>query len=102
MATPEQRSAAARIAVNTSWARTPARRERTQPATKASPVSVEYWENRVRADGIVCEAEIPKAAVNAHRAYMQQMARKSAASRAAKKKARAALIEQAKQPYRSA
>jgi hypothetical protein len=88
MSTPEQRSAAARLAVNVSWAYTPDRRERTQPATKASPVSLEYWEAKLREKGIP-EHLLAKAAVNARRAEMQRRAMKSAATRAAKKAARA-------------
>ena len=99
MSTPEQRSAAASYAVNMSWAKTPNRRERTQPATNASPVSLEYWENRLRAEGQVREEDIPKAAVNARRAEMQRRARKSAAVRRARKAERQ---QRARQPYRPA
>lgn len=88
MSTPQQRSAAARYAVNVSWARTPDRRERTQPATKASPVSLEYWEAKLREEGIP-EHLLAKAAVNARRAEMQRRAMKSAAVRRARKAERA-------------
>lgn len=90
MATPQQRSAAARKAVNTSWARTPVRRERTRKGTEASPFSLAYWEAKVRAEGVVCEAEIPLAAENYRIAWQQGNAKKSAASRAKNKAARLA------------
>lgn len=81
MASPERRRIAAQIAAHTSWARTPDRRERTQPATKASPVSLDYWEARLREEGLVREEDIPKAAVNARAAEMRRRALKSAESR---------------------
>lgn len=89
MASPERRRLAALIAVHTSWARTPDRAARTAPATAASPVSLEYWENRLRAEGVVSEADIPKAAANARSAEMRRRALASAATRARKKAAQA-------------
>jgi hypothetical protein len=88
MATPEQRSAAARIAANISWARTPVRAERTRAATEANRGNLAYWEAQIRAEGVVCEEEIPLAAENRRRAHMQQMAAKSAKTRARNKAAR--------------
>lgn len=88
MATPEQRSRAARIAVDISWSRTAIRHERTRPGFEASPLSREYWIARVRAEGIVCEAEIEKAADNAYRAAQRQRSMKAAKTRAANKAAR--------------
>ncbi|GAA3531420.1 hypothetical protein GCM10022419_008150 [Nonomuraea rosea] len=82
MATPEERSRAARIAAHSSWAQTPDRRERTQPATNASPVSLEYWEKKLREEGVVREEDISKAAVNARSAEMRRRALKSAKARA--------------------
>jgi hypothetical protein len=76
MATPAQRSSAARYAVNTSWARTPNRTERTAPGHAASPVSYEYWFKKITDEGQVREQDIPAAAKSAHRAYMQGLARK--------------------------
>ncbi|MGW4469703.1 hypothetical protein ACWENQ_08520 [Nonomuraea sp. NPDC004354] len=93
-ASPERRSAIAKLAVHASWARTPDRRERTQAATIASPVSLEYWEDRLRAEGVVSEADIPAAAVNARSAEMRRRALKSAASRARNKAAREAALRQ--------
>lgn len=85
MATPEQRRQAALIAVHTSWANTPDRAARTAPATKASPVSLEYWEAKLRAEGAVREEDIHKAARNAQSAEMRRRALKSAKTRARNK-----------------
>lgn len=86
-ASPERRRQAALIAVNESWARTPDRAARTAPATAASPVSLEYWETRLRQEGVVRAADIPAAARNARSAEMRRRALKSAQVRAAKKQA---------------
>ena len=80
---PATRSLNARIAVNTSWARTPIRSERTEAARRNSPGRVEYWERRIREEGVVSEADIPAAAENARRAYMAQLVKRRAAKRAA-------------------
>lgn len=85
-----KRSRAARIASDASWARTPVRRERTAPGTKASPASYEYWVRRLTDEGVVCEDEIPAAAENAQRAYMSQLSAKAAAARRRKAAGRAA------------
>lgn len=90
MATPERRRQAALIAVHTSWARTPDRAARTAAATAASPVSLDYWEAKLRADGIVREVDIPAAAVNARAAEMRRRALKSAESRQRNRAARQA------------
>lgn len=90
MATPEQRRAAALIAVHTSWARTADRQARTREATRNSPVSVDYWIARVQAEGIVAERDVPAAAENYRQAYMKRLAAKSAASRARNRAARQA------------
>ncbi|MFI7532619.1 hypothetical protein [Streptosporangium sp. NPDC049376] len=81
MATPEQRSRAARIAAHVQWARTPHRGERTEAARRASPVSIDYWIARITAEGKVRKRDIPKAAENAHKAYMTQMSLKASTAR---------------------
>ncbi|MGW6498581.1 hypothetical protein [Nonomuraea angiospora] len=88
MASPEQRRQAALIAVHTSWANTTDRRARTEAATKASPVSLEYWEEVIRAKGTHREEDIPAAAVNARSAEMRRRALKSAQARKRNKHAR--------------
>lgn len=80
---PAAASLNARIAGNTSWARTPVRSERTEPARRSSPGRVEYWEDRLRAEGVVAEADIPAAARNAQRAHMQRLIKKRWANRPA-------------------
>jgi hypothetical protein len=92
--TPERRRASALIAVHTSWARTADRRARTEAATRSSPVSLEYWEDKLRAEGVVSEADIPKAAANARSAEMRRRALKSAQSRARNKAAKQATVRQ--------
>ncbi|MFD0884707.1 hypothetical protein ACFQ08_09110 [Streptosporangium algeriense] len=81
MATPEQRSRAARIAAHVQWARTPHRGERTAAARAASPVSIDYWLAKVTAEGKVRAKDIPAAAENAHKAYMGQLSLKASAAR---------------------
>lgn len=78
-----ERSLNARIAVNTSWARTPLRAERTEAARRSSPGRVEYWEARLREEGVIAEADIPAAARNAQRAHMQRLIKKRWANRSA-------------------
>lgn len=80
--TPEQRGLRARIAVNTSWAKTKNRAARTAPGTAASPASVSYWERKVDPDGEMDEATRIKAAENARKAHYQRMAYRSAKARA--------------------
>lgn len=75
------RSSAARIAANSSWARTPNRTERTAAARAGNPRSYEYWLAKVTAEGTVREEDRPAAAESAHRAYMQQLSRKAADAR---------------------
>ncbi|GAA0970080.1 hypothetical protein GCM10009555_018360 [Acrocarpospora macrocephala] len=86
MARPQSElSAVRRRAVDISWARTPDRAERTQPATNASPVSLAHWVKKVREEGLVkSEADILKAAKNYHRAYMTQLSLKASAARRTK------------------
>ncbi|MGA5764512.1 hypothetical protein [Nonomuraea bangladeshensis] len=95
MASPERRSAAAKIAVHTSWARTADRSARTAPATAASPVSLAYWESRLRAEGVVREQDIPKAAANARSAEMRRRALASAAARRRNRTAKQEAAQQA-------
>lgn len=85
VATREDRSRAARIAVNVSWARTPDRSERTRSARANSPVSFEYWLKRITDEGVVRPQDRAKAAENAHRAFQAQMSAKAAKTRAARK-----------------
>lgn len=85
---PALRSQISLVANDMGWAKTPIRAERTAQARKASPVSYDYWLAKTTADGVVCAADIPKAAENAHRAYMRQLSLKAAAGRARKRAAR--------------
>ena len=72
------------IAADKSWARTPNRSERTEAARKASPNSLNYWIEKIRAEGIVRDQDVFAAAQNAHRAYMREKSLKAAAARRAK------------------
>lgn len=82
MATDPNRIAALRsIASDISWARTPNRSERTEPARRASPGRLESWIAKIRAEGVVREQDVEAAAANALRAHMRGLALKSAASR---------------------
>lgn len=84
MATREQRSRAARIASNVSWAYTPNRTERTAPATAASPVSYAYWLRKITDEDVVRPKDRAAAAENAHKAYMAGLSLKAAKARARK------------------
>ncbi|MFC4912549.1 hypothetical protein [Actinomadura gamaensis] len=90
MATPAERSAAARLAANVSWARTPIRAERTAQAHAASPTSYTYWLNKIQQEGEIAPQDQAAAAKNAHRVYMTQLSRRAAASRRSRKAARLA------------
>jgi len=85
---PDRISQLRRIAADTSWARTPNRAERTEAARKASPQSLDYWIDKIRAEGVVREQDIQAAAQNAHRAHMRGLALKAVAARRAKAKRR--------------
>lgn len=77
--TPEERSAIARIGAHTSWARTPNRAERTEPARRASPGRIEFWLDRPeRLDplGVMSPEDRLKAAQSAVRAHMSQLRHK--------------------------
>lgn len=80
MATPERRSAAARLAAHASWAQTTDRKARTRAATAASPVSLAYWVERLRGEReYASEDDLHAAARNALSAEMSRraLARKS-------------------------
>lgn len=75
MATPERRSAAARLAAHASWAATTDRRARTRAATQASPVSLDYWIARLGEEReYASEADLHAAAKNALSAEMSRRA----------------------------
>lgn len=81
-----RRSLAARIAVNTSWARTPNRAERTAPARAATPVQFEYWLAKARAEHPDLKpAEQRAMAQSAWKAQQQRNALKAAKARQAKR-----------------
>jgi len=79
--TAARRSRAARIAVDTSWARTPNRSERTAPARRNSPTTYDYWLAKISADPAIRPKDRAKAAASAHRAYMTQLSAKAAEAR---------------------
>jgi hypothetical protein len=74
-----------RIGALESWSRTPDRPARTAKARSQSPCSVEYHEDQIRAEGIVPEKDIPKAAEARHRAHMLRLSKASAAARRIRK-----------------
>ncbi|MFJ2029463.1 hypothetical protein [Streptosporangium sp. NPDC087985] len=82
--TPEARRRAASIAADVQWAMTPNRTERTEAARRASPMSLDYWVAKTKAEGIVRDQDVQKAAENAYRAHMKQMSLKAARSRQAR------------------
>lgn len=84
-ADPRIVSAQRAIASDISWARTPNRAERTAPAHRCSPVSLDYHLAKIRAEGRVREQDIEAAARSAHRAYMRGLSLKAAATRRANK-----------------
>lgn len=84
MATPAERSRAARIAVNSMWARVPDRTERLAKAHSNSPVSYGYWLRKIQDEGVIRPKDQPAAAENAHKAYMAQLSLKAAKARSAR------------------
>ena len=72
MATPEQRSRAASLAANVSWARTPHRAERTEAARRSGPSSLEWHLARLPED-ITDPKQRTLAAKAARRAYYQRL-----------------------------
>ena len=85
-ADPTVRRLSAQIAVNTSWARTPNRAERTAPARAATPVQFAYWLDQTRTEHPDLDpAQQRVMAEAAWRAQQQRNALKAAkAKRAAK------------------
>jgi hypothetical protein len=71
----------ARIAAETSWARTPDRSARTRPAREAF---LRRFEKEVDPDGALPPAERRQRAEHAKRAYMLQLAKRSRAARSAR------------------
>lgn len=85
MATPDRRRAAARLAAHASWAATTDRRARTRKATAASPVSLQYWVERLRGEReYASEADLLAAAKNALSAEMSRRALAGADARRAR------------------
>jgi hypothetical protein len=80
--TPQMRSLRGRIAAYESWARTEDRAARTWPARKAA---LDRFERQVDPAGVLTQRERAKRAEWARRAYMQQLALKSAAVRQRRK-----------------
>lgn len=80
--TPAGRSLRASIAVNTSWANTKNRSERSAPGRQAF---MDSFEAKVDPDGVMDEVTRKKAAENARKAHFQRMALKSVQARRAKK-----------------
>jgi hypothetical protein len=89
--TPEQRVMRAKLASHTSWAEMPdpeRRAQRTAAARRKSPVSFEYWLDKVTAENPDLPPKaLHRAAENAHRAEMTRRALLSSQSRASKKTA---------------
>jgi hypothetical protein len=76
--TPAERALRARIAVHTSWANTTDRSARTAPGRKAFR---DRFEKQVDPDGVLSPAERARRAEQAMKAYMAQLAFKSAKAR---------------------
>lgn len=85
---PAQRTSIARTAALTSWVNTPNWSERTAPARRKSRLCFEYWLDKAKADfpGDT-HAQSVKRATAAHRAYQQQLGRRSGEARRAKRAA---------------
>lgn len=82
MASQERRSAAARIAAHTSWAYTTDRSARTQAATKASPVSLDYHIAKLRSEReYASEGDLQAAAESALKVEMIRRGRAGAETR---------------------
>jgi hypothetical protein len=76
--TDSERRMRAQIAADTSWANTPDRTARTEHGRRAMQ---EKFERQVDPDGTLPPAERAKRAANARRAFMRQLAFKSAKAR---------------------
>ncbi len=83
--TPDQRSLRARIAAHASWANTPDPAARTAAARANSLNSVTRWEREIDPDGVLPADERTRRAESARRAYMAQLAYRSARARATRK-----------------
>lgn len=79
--TERQRIRRARIAAHASWARTADRQGRTAPATTAF---LERFEKQVDPSGVLAPEVRAQMAAHARRAYMLQLAERSAKARARK------------------
>lgn len=77
----EDRSLAARIAANESWANTSDRAARTAPARAAL---MQRFEREVDPDGLLSPAERARRAEHKRKAYFQRLALKSAKARRAR------------------
>lgn len=80
-ADPRRVSAQRAIAADISWARTPNRTERTEAGRKASPMSLDYWIHKTRAEGVVREQDVHANAQSAYRAHMRGLSLKAADAR---------------------
>lgn len=87
MATREERARNGRIGALEMWSRTPDRSARTAPARRRSPISLDYWIDKIREEGIVPADDVHKAAEAAHKAFQIRMSSRSAAARRARKTA---------------
>lgn len=82
--TPQERSLRSRIAVHSSWAKTPDRAARTRPARANSPVAPAdspYWLTKVDPQQAMSARDRLKAAENARKAHFLDLASKGAAAR---------------------
>lgn len=86
--TPRQRTRRARIAAHVSWSNTADRKGRTEPATKSF---LARFERQVDPLGVLSVEVRQKMALHARRAYMMQLAERSAKTR--KRAAQARLDE---------
>ncbi|WP_410652138.1 hypothetical protein [Amycolatopsis sp. cmx-4-54] len=82
--TPEQKTTQTRAAAHRSWARTPDRSRRTAPARTAAEAR---FEHEVDPDGVMPPRARAMAAESARKAYFGELAQKSVAARARKRKA---------------
>jgi hypothetical protein len=82
--TDEQRTLRARLAAHESWANTEDRTARAEAGHRASPASVEYWEQRVDPDGTLTPEARRAAAKSKRDAYMTRLAFNASRARARK------------------
>lgn len=78
MATPQQRSTAARIGAHASWAQTADRAARTEPARRAA---IERFERLVDPDNLMTPQQRARAAESARREAMTRLSARAAAAR---------------------